>query len=301
MRLCRLLGKSKQAYYKHNDDSTARKSALEAFALEYIRKIREEDPGIGGKKLWHMYNRDFPDKERVGRDWFEDILNRHGLKLRKKMRKPRTTDSTHGLPVFPNLAYDLIPAAINQLWVTDITYIPVYLDDNTYVFCYLTLIMDAYSHEIIGWSVGPTLETRYCIEALEMAFHRIEGMNYESLRKLIHHSDRGVQYASKEYVSKLLEKHLRISMTQNGDPKENAMAERINSTIKNELLKGKLFRCIQEVRDAVAKAIGFYNTHRPHMSIDMMTPEEAAKCNGELKKLWVSYREIAIKNAAAIS
>lgn len=301
MRLCRLLGKSKQAYYKQREDSTVRKAALEAFALEYIRGIRGLDPGIGGKKMWLMYKRDFPDRDCVGRDWFEDILDRHGLKLRKKKRKPRTTDSSHGLPLFPNLAYDFMPVAVNQLWVTDITYVPVYLDDDTYVFSYLTLIMDAYSREIVGWSVGPTLETCYCIDALDMAFLRLNGVDDETIRNLVHHSDRGVQYASKEYVSRLRKKHVRISMTRNGDPKENAMAERINSTIKNEFFREMRFRCLQEVRDAVAKAVEFYNTRRPHMSIDLMTPEEAAKCKGELKKGWISYREIAIKNAVAVS
>lgn len=290
---------SKQAYHKQKGESAARKAAQEAFALEYIHSVRELDPGIGGMKLWYMYRRDFPDIERVGRDRFEDIIHRHGLKVRDRMRKPRTTDSSHGLPLFPNLVREFMPTAVNQLWVSDITYIPVWIDEITYEFVYLSLIMDAYSHEIIGWAVGPTLETLYPAKALEMAFGKIEGADEQTVGKLIHHSDRGVQYASREYVAMLKGKNIKISMTENGDPKENAMAERINSTVKNELLKGIRFTSIQQVTDAMEKAVHFYNTMRPHMSVDMMTPQEAAKCNGEIRKWWRSYREEAIKRGRA--
>ena len=286
---------SKQAYHKQKGDAAARKAVMESFALEYIHKIRAIDPGIGGMKLWYMYKRDFPDKERVGRDKFEDIIHRHGLKVRNKMRKPRTTDSTHGLPMYPNLVYEFIPDSINQLWVSDITYIPVWLSDNEYTFCYLSMIMDAYSHELVGWAVGPTLETLYPCQALEKAMRRLDGTEVN----LIHHSDRGVQYASKDYVNMLNGRNIRISMTENGDPKENAMAERINSTIKDELLKGLRFTCLNEVRDALDIAVQFYNTQRPNMSIDMMTPEQAARCNGEIRKWWKSYRDEAIKNGVA--
>lgn len=295
--LCRLLGVSKQAYHKQKYDSAARKAALEAFAVEYIRNVRCLDPGIGGMKLWVMYRREFPERESVGRDWFEDIINRYGLKVRSKMRKPKTTDSTHGLPVFPNLAFDFMPTAVNQLWVSDITYLPVWLNDTEYTFCYLSLITDAYSHEIIGWSVGATLETLYPANALKTALERVKGLDRELTSELIHHSDRGVQYASKEYLDLLRKYNIRVSMTENGDPKENAIAERINNTVKNELLKGLRFTSIREVRNALDATIGFYNTRRPHMSIDMMTPEEAARCNGEIRKWWKSYREEAIKRA----
>lgn len=294
-----MFGVSKQAYHKQKGECAARKAAQEAFALEYIHGIRELDPGIGGMKLWYMYKRDFPDIERLGRDRFEDIIHRHGLKVRDKQRKPRTTDSSHGLPLFPNLVAGFIPTAINQLWVSDITYMPIWTDEVTYEFVYLSLIMDAYSHEIIGWAVGPTLETLYPAKALEMAFGKLEGVDEETVRRLTHHSDRGVQYASREYVALLKGRHMQISMTENGDPKENAMAERINSTVKNELFKGIRFTSLQQVTDAMETAVYFYNTMRPHMSVDMMTPHEAAKCNGEIRKWWKSYREEAIKRGRA--
>ena len=276
-----------------------RQSALESFALEFIHGVREKASRLGGRKLWIMYKDKMGSNERLGRDRFMDLLDRYGLKIRQKVRKPRTTDSTHGLPVFPNLAYSFIPNKINELWVSDITYVPVWVSDNEYAFCYLSLITDAYSHEIIGWAVGSSLETKYTSEALRMAFKRLEGLDPDSIEKLIHHSDRGVQYASREYVDILKHHSINISMTENGNPKDNAVAERINRTIKDEFFKDLRFSSITEVRDAITKAVEFYNNERPHMSIDMMTPAQAAKCNGELKKWWKSYRDKAIKDGRA--
>lgn len=297
--MCRLFGVSKQAYHKQKGQSAARKAAIEAFALEYIRSIRKTAPGIGGMKLWYMYRCEFPDRERLGRDLFEDLIMRHGLNVRKRMRKPRTTDSTHGLPVYPNLVRSFLPERVNRLWVSDITYIKVWLSESCYTFAYLSLITDAYSHEIVGWAVGKTLETCYASEALTMALHRLDDKGEENVSRLIHHSDRGVQYASDEYVSLLRENNICISMTENGDPKENAIAERVNQTVKNELLKDIRFHSVAEIRDALKVAVEFYNTRRPHMSVDMMTPEEAARCNGEIRKWWHSYREDAIKKQIA--
>lgn len=154
------------------------------------------------------------------------------------------------------------------------------------------MILDAYSKEIVGWAVGETLETSHCIHALRMALKRVD---VTSGKELIHHSDRGCQYASKEYTSLLREYGITISMTEDGNPKDNAQAERTNNTIKNELLKGKSFCYIKEVRETVEKAVLFYNTERPHMSINMMIPQEAATHTGEIKKGWTSYRDIAIK------
>ena len=271
-----------------------RRIAQEEFALSYILEIRKKDPGLGGVKLWRMYKRDFTGNKPMGRDRFEALIDKYGLKLKQRIRKPRTTDSTHGLPVYPNLIKDLIPTAPNQLWVSDITYIPIWLDDTRYSFCYLSMILDAYTEEIVGWAIGPTLDTEYPLRALQKALERIENIDKET-RTLSHHSDRGVQYASARYVE-LLQKHgIRISMTEDGNPKENPQAERINNTMKNELLKGMRFTSLAEVIEAVAPAVTFYNEERPHMSIDMMAPKEAAACTGELKKHWTSYREIHIK------
>ena len=287
--LCGLLGVSKQAYYKRDETLAMRVSVRDEMIIDYVRQVRCSDPGIGGVKLWRMYRAE--TGQRVGRDAFCSVLALNGLRLRQKPRRPRTTDSRHHLPVYPNLVRNFIPSASNQLWVSDITYIELCLPNGARAFCYLSLILDAYSGKIVGWSVGATLGTHYTIEALRMALSGAEG----SLRGLIHHSDRGSQYASGEYVSLLMSNGIRVSMTEKGDPKENAKAERVNGTMKNELLKGMVFHSVAEVRAAVARAVDFYNNRRPHMSSGMMTPSQAAQCEGELPKMWHSYREEAIR------
>jgi putative transposase len=239
-----------------------------------------------------MYKKDFACDTPIGRDRFCRIIDEHCLKIRRKIRRPRTTDSTHGLPTYPNLIKDYIPTAIDQLWVSDITYITIMDDNFHYHFCYLSMILDTYSEEIVGWSVGPSLDTEYSVRALKMALNRIEGKEVN----LIHHSDRGCQYASREYINTLISHGIKISMTESGDPKDNAQAERINNTMKNELLKGKVFKNIDDVIAAVALAVDFYNNRRPHMSIGMKTPAEAAKMTGDRDMRWMSYRHEAIKS-----
>ena len=283
---------TKQAYYQYDEDAALAKAAREEFALQYIRETRRVDPGIGGMKLWYMYRAEFGCDEPIGRDRFCRIIDEFGLKVRMRLRKPRTTDSTHGLPTYPNLVKDFIPTAANQLWVSDITYIVVMDDECHYHFVYLSLILDAYSEEVVGWSVGPTLDTDYPMAALKTALKRLDGKDV----CLIHQSDRGCQYASREYTDALRDHEIRISMTESGDPRDNAQAERINNTMKNELLKGKVFTSIDEVIAAVAVAVDFYNNRRPHMSIGMMTPAEASALNGERDMKWTSYRLMAIKS-----
>ena len=270
------------------------KLAREAFVVEYIKEVRSKDPGIGGEKLWMMYRKKFGREESVGYNRFYDIIEKYNLKVRKRRRRVRTTDSTHDYPLYANLVKEIIPERTNQIWVSDITYIslsagPEKVDGG---FCYLSLITDIYSKEIIGYSLGRTLETKYTMEALEMAFKRLQG---DSGKGLIHHSDRGVQYASYAYTDALKEKGVRISMTESGNPKDNAVAERVNNTIKNELLMGMNFQNMEEVRKALDAAIAFYNTERPHMSLDGMTPSEASHRTGEIRKEWTSFRENAIR------
>ena len=288
---------STQAYYKHGD-TDLRKLAEEAFCVEYVKRIRQKDRGIGGGKLWQMYRKEFGDVHSVGYNRFYDIIEKYSLKVRKRKRRAKTTDSDHDLPLYPNLVKELIPLRPNQLWVSDITYMVIYLNAQTgeYDFCYLSLVTDYYTKEIIGWCVGETLEARFAIEALEMALGRLGGRRDVDL---IHHSDRGVQYASYAYTDILRKHNIKISMTECGDPKDNAVAERVNGIVKNELLQGMSFFSIQEVRKALKAAIDFYNNERPHMSLDWRTPAEAALCTGELKKKWTSYREKAIKSLAA--
>jgi len=265
-------------------------------ALKFILEVREIDPGLGGTKLWHLYEQEQGLIYHIGRDKFEDIIDAYNLKVRKRKRiSTRTTNSSHDLPLYPNLVKDLIPSRPNQLWVGDITYIPIWVSEHRYIFAYLSIILDAYTEEIIGWSLGDTLATCYPIEALKMALKRIEGKDPIDL---IHHSDRGCQYASIEYTDLLKEYNIKISMTESGNPKDNPQAERINNTVKNELLKGLIYYSMDNLRNDLIVKIDFYNNRRPHMSINMMAPVQAASYEGEIKKCWHSYREDAIKRAS---
>ena len=297
--MCRLLGVSKQAYYKH-DDRLMKRLAREAFVVEFVRDVRRKDPGIGGNKLWLMYTRCFGEENRVGYNRFYDIIEQYGLKVRKRKRRVSTTDSRHDLPLYPNLVKSLIPTRPCQLIVSDITYVPLWTDpiDGEYKFCYLSLVTDYYTKEIIGYSVGDTLETKHTLKALEMALGHYEG---NDLSGLIHHSDRGVQYASYAYTERLRGHGIGISMTENGNPKDNAVAERVNNTIKNELLKGMSFFTVDEVKAALRTAVDFYNNERPHLSLDGMTPCQASRTTGEIQKNWISFREIAIKKQMSLN
>ena len=297
--MCRLLGVSKQAYYKH-DDRLMQRLAREAFVVEFVKDVRRKDPGIGGNKLWLMYTRCFGDENRVGYNRFYDIIGQYGLKVRKRKRRVSTTDSRHDLPLYPNLVKSLIPTRPCQLIVSDITYVPLWTDpiDGEYKFCYLSLVTDYYTKEIIGYSVGDTLETKHTLKALEMALGHYEG---NDLSGLIHHSDRGVQYASYAYTERLRGHGIGISMTENGNPKDNAVAERVNNTIKNELLKGMSFFTVDEVKAALRTAVDFYNNERPHLSLDGMTPCQASRTTGEIQKNWISFREIAIKKQMSLN
>ena len=228
-----------------------------------------------------------------GRDKMMDIIARNNLQVRMPRKKPRTTDSAHGLPTYPNLVKEIIPTRKNQVWVTDITYVPIWLNDNEYIFCYVSIITDAYTKEIISWYVGESLEAWCSVECLIKAF---DTLAEEDKTGLIHHSDRGVQYVSAAYTSLLLDAGIKISMTESGDPKDNAIAERINNTLKNELFRDIKFHSIAEVRKAMHKAVEFYNNERPHMSLNNMTPHEAALCKGKIQKKWTSYREKYLEN-----
>lgn len=293
--LCALAGVTRQAFYKRDDDLLFRRLALEQFVVQYILEIRKKDPMMGMDKLWRMYQSRFSEEYRIGRDAFRSIMHERGLNIKNVRRAPRTTDSRHNLPTYPNLVKSVIPTRPNQIWVSDITYIAI--EDPTarlgYRFCFLTIVMDAYSKRILGWCVAPTLEAAYSIEALKMAISTLpEGFD----ETLIHHSDRGTQYASSDYINVLSGSHITPSMTENGNPKDNAMAERINNTVKNELLHGKTYASIRQVTKAVRDSVAFYNIERPHSSLDWHTPDEAHGMSGDMKRHWHSWREDAIRN-----
>ena len=173
---------------------------------------------------------------------------------------------------------DIVPSRPNEIWVSDITYV-----ETGEGVCYLSLITDAYSHMIVGWALGPTLETVYPLEALRMALATIDD---ETAAMLIHHSDRGCQYCSQTYVQELKRHRVSISMTQSGDPLENAVAERANGILKTEWLYKMTIPTIEVCRQELKRIILLYNTRRPHMSIGMQTPVVAHAQTGEQKRCW---------------
>ncbi len=288
--LCQLFGVTKQAYYKHHKDPYALPWEKEAEIAAFCRAERQLAPAMGCRKLWIVFSR---EHWAVSRRIFEDVLRAYGLMLRIKRRTVRTTNSMHGLPVYPNLVYSIIPQRPCQIWVADITYISLKNVDGTGRFCYLSIVMDAYSRYIMGYYVGATLDTVYTSVALVMALETSTRLHLDTTG-LIHHSDRGVQYASAEYVKVLTKNKILISMTEDSDPKGNAQAERINSTVKNELLQGMEFSSIGQVREELEKRVSYYNNRRPHMSLSYKTPAEAMEQQGLIKKKWHSYRDEAI-------
>lgn len=237
-------------------------------------------PKLGGRKLLGLIGSDLPEELRIGRDSFFDFLRKNGLLSRKQRKRIRTTYSNHWLHKYPNLIKDFIPTGPHQLLVVDITYII-----TAEGFVYLSLVTDAYSRKIVGWALGDTLEACHSVIALDMAIEQLP----KGITRVFHHSDRGVQYCSNQYVKTLNKRKFRISMTESGDPRDNAIAERVNGILKDEWLNQMKFSSIREVSKQLGEIIRIYNEQRPHSSLDMMTPKEAHNQSGELKKHWKNY------------
>lgn len=235
----------------------------ESEIIKITSDVREEAPGIGGYKLF-LILKEVYSSNMVGRDKYYKLLHKHGMML-KPQRKRHTTNSNHNYRKYKNQIIGFKPTGPNQLWVADITYI-----DTDEGVCYLHLLTDAFTHEIIGWTLSDTLMAVNTIAALEQA---IGNAGNSDLSKLIHHSDRGSQYCCNTYVDRLNSIHATISMTEDYKPTDNAIAERVNGIIKQEWLyrmpkpKNK-----DDAEKLIKKIIDFYNTKRPHMSNGMKTP-----------------------------
>ena len=277
----RLFGHCRQAFYQSKAD-IGKEVVHERNIIAAVREIRGEDPGIGGYKLWlmliSMFGRDFVP----GRDRFFAILRRKGLMLPKP--KPRhTTNSNHRYHKWKNLIRGFVPNAANRLWVADITYIALPGGEV----CYLHLITDAYSHKIVGWALAGTLKAAISMEALKMAIRQAVAMGGgESLKGLVHHSDRGVQYCCDAYVAMLQAHGISISMTEDYKPTDNAIAESVNGKIKVESVYRQRFNSFGHAYRIIERFIHFYNYRRPHMSIGYKTPAVAHLEQGEQKRMW---------------
>lgn len=218
---------------------------------------------------------------KLGRDAMFDLLRQEGLLMRKRRRRAAiTTWSGHPYRKYPNLIKGLQVDAPNKIWVSDITYLKTKSG-----FVYISLITDVYSSKIVGYDLAANLEAVNSLNALRMAITE----NIGTLDGLIHHSDRGLQYCSHEYIKLLNTRGIRISMTQSGDPLENAKAERINGIIKNEYLNTQTITGLQHAKQMLPVAITAYNQGRPHLSCNMLTPQQIHEHGLKPKKLWKNY------------
>lgn len=275
--LCRLFGKTRHAYYDHQW-RLQDEGLKDEIVLQHVLDIRKTQRKIGTLKLHFMLNK--PLKQhgiKIGRDYLFTLMREHGLNIRKRRRKAVTTNSRHWMRKYNNLIRDMVIDRPEQVWVSDITYIQLKKQWG-----YLSLITDAYSKKIIGWAFRNDLSAQGCIDALEMA---VAGRKYPQ-KELIHHSDRGSQYCSKGYIDTLINHKIAVSMTENGDPYENAIAERVNGILKGEFDLYESKTGIRETTERISQNIKVYNQLRPHASCDFLTPQQAHLKQGVLKKRW---------------
>lgn len=281
-KICGWFGITRQAFYQH--EWRMMDNTIEAeLVIKRVLQIRKSHRRMGGRKMYDKLQEFMLCHQiKMGRDAFFDLLSANNLLVKRRRRKVYTTNSFHWLRKYPNLIKGYTPAAPNQLWVSDITYWKI-----SSVFMYISLITDAYSHLIVGYQLAETLESVESVKALKMAISTLGG----SHRSLIHHSDRGVQYCSAKYVEILKQNDINISMTENGDPRENPVAERINGILKDEYLLSENVSTKDQAKQELARSIELYNTDRPHMSISNMTPLMVhSGCNEQVpKRLWKNY------------
>jgi putative transposase len=257
----------------------------ELFIVKEVQKIRRNHKAMGTRKL-HEKLQPFMIEHgiKMGRDALFDLLAANQLLIKRRKRRIQTTFSYHWFRKYPNLIKEFMPSAINQLWVSDITYWKISTGEHLYI----SLVTDAYSRKVLGYNVADTMEAIESVAALQMA---LEGIgDAATTRQLIHHSDRGIQYCSNRYVKLLQDYNIKISMTENGDPLENAIAERVNGIIKEEYLNHYETISLKQAKQQLLKAIDLYNNDRPHMSISNKTP---SKVHQEIKinteRLWKNY------------
>jgi transposase InsO family protein len=274
-KLCDLFDMSRQAYYQYHERAT--ETAFQAeIILKEVKALRKDQRRVGTRKLL-LHLKDVLERHsiKMGRDALFDLLRDHKLLVRRRKRKMKTTDSNHPWRRYPNLIKLLKPQKANQLWVSDITYF-----DTDEGFVYIFLITDAYSHKVVGYCTSLSLEAGAALAALQMALAQLEENQHP-----FHHSDRGSQYCSNDYVALLKNNQLPVSMTENGDPWENAIAERINGILKNELLPEHVATKEEAIRH-IHYFVDVYNKVRLHSSVNNLTPQQAHLKTGELRNLW---------------
>jgi putative transposase len=271
---------TRQAYYQHywQKEETSFEQEL---VIKEVLRIRKTHKKMGCRKLLVKLEAFMFDHQiKMGRDALFDLLAANQLLIRRRNRRVSTTYSSHWLRKYPNLIREFVADGINQLWVSDITYWR--FKDK---FLYISFVTDVFSHKIVGYNLSESLEAESSIHALQMALNQLK----QPVEGLIHHSDRGIQYCCKEYVKLLQDNSIAISMTENGDPLENALAERINGIVKGEYLDCYEVNSIQEAKELLSQVVNLYNQERPHMSIGNKTPEEVHQTNQKSDRLWKNY------------
>jgi putative transposase len=278
-KLCGLFGKTRQAFYDQSWRSSD-EQMQESLIVDRIQTIRQEAEGIGGVQMHNMLKEELRSHNiHIGRDNFYVLLRKHNLLIKRKKRYAVTTDSNHPYYKWPDLTANVLVTATEQLWVSDITYLRT---ANSFV--YLSVVTDVYSRKIVGYHVSQQLKAQGCIIALHKAIDSLT--EAKEKRKLIHHSDRGIQYCCEAYVNILQNNNIGISMTQTGSPYDNAIAERVNGILKHQLGLNKVFKHYAATVAAVCKAVNVYNCLRPHMSVSNLTPEKAHITKQTLFKKW---------------
>jgi transposase InsO family protein len=275
-------GVTRQAYYQSKKNVLRSIVEQEILALAIV-DIRKNHKRMGGRKLFHKLQA-FTDEHQIkmGRDAFFDFLRDNSFLVRKRRQYHITTNSKHWMRKYPNLIKDIVPMGPNHIWVSDITYWKTLGGP-----LYISFITDAYSRKIVGYQVADSMEAIESVAALKIA---INGHG-QKVTGLIHHSDRGSQYCSAKYVDLLKKNNIQISMTENGDPLENAIAERLNGIIKGEYLIDYPIKNLSEARSVLKSVVELYNTERPHSSISNLPPAEVhqGKISQEIKRLWKNY------------
>jgi len=257
----------RDAYYKLKK----RLDKQKAVAYQVIELVNEErivQPRVGTRKLYKALRYTFDSSGlKVGRDKLFDILRDHDMLVRRKKASCKTTDSYHRFHKYKNLVKDMKVTDPNQVWVSDITYIR-----TVNGFCYLALITDMYSRKIVGYDISDSLELAGCLRALKRALRTAQ-----PTAGLVHHSDRGIQYCSNQYVSKLKKRNIKISMTEENHCYENAIAERVNGILKDEFYLDQCFFNTHSACNATKNAIDIYNNKRLHVSLGYKTPNMVFK------------------------
>jgi putative transposase len=263
--ICRLFGKSRQAWYDINQRQSTN-LLQEQLVLQWVAEIRVLLPRIGVVKLYSMLKEKLlAHNIKLGRDGLFELLRPYGLLIQPRKKYIRTTQSSHWFKKWPDLLENFCPCRPDHLWVSDITFLRT---ENGFI--YLSVITDAWSRKIVGYHLSQQLKTSGCIAALHKAINN----RLKPVHDLIHHSDRGLQYCCDEYVQLLQYHQIRISMTQSGSPYDNAIAERVNGILKQEFALDRTFKSYAHAIEPVATAVYTYNHIRPHYSCNLQTPEQ---------------------------